>query len=80
MDEADFIRAIILEADCSLLLDVNNVYVNAFNHGYEALQKLKEAIGIMVRIALPSYKGICLPKAVLWDFKNINLKKGKCVP
>jgi len=36
MDEASFIRSIVEEADCDLLLDVNNVYVNAFNHNYDA--------------------------------------------
>jgi uncharacterized protein (UPF0276 family) len=36
MTEAEFINAIVKEADCDLLLDVNNVYVNAFNHGYDA--------------------------------------------
>nr|WP_298126231.1 DUF692 domain-containing protein [uncultured Pseudoxanthomonas sp.] len=36
MDEADFIIAVLSEADCDLLLDVNNIYVNAINHGYEA--------------------------------------------
>ena len=36
MDEADFINAVLSEADCDLLLDVNNVYVNAINHGYDA--------------------------------------------
>ena len=36
MDEASFISQIVEEADCQLLLDVNNVYVNAFNHNYDA--------------------------------------------
>jgi uncharacterized protein (UPF0276 family) len=36
MDEATFINAIVEEAGCQLLLDVNNVFVNAFNHGYDA--------------------------------------------
>jgi len=36
MDEADFINAVLAEADCDLLLDVNNIYVNAANHGYDA--------------------------------------------
>jgi uncharacterized protein (UPF0276 family) len=35
MDEAAFITAVLDEADCGLLLDVNNVYVNANNHGYD---------------------------------------------
>jgi hypothetical protein len=33
--EADFIRHVVEEADCGLLLDVNNVWVNARNHGYD---------------------------------------------
>ena len=36
MDEADFVNAVLDEADCDLLLDVNNVYVNAINAGYDA--------------------------------------------
>jgi uncharacterized protein (UPF0276 family) len=35
MDEASFVRAVVEEADCDLLLDINNVYVNSFNHGYD---------------------------------------------
>lgn len=34
--ESDFINAVLAEADCDLLLDVNNVYVNAINHRYDA--------------------------------------------
>jgi uncharacterized protein (UPF0276 family) len=34
MQEWEFIHAITQQADCFLLLDVNNVYVNAFNHGF----------------------------------------------
>ncbi|MEW6647791.1 MAG: DUF692 domain-containing protein [Pseudomonadota bacterium] len=36
MSELEFLRAVLDEADCDLLLDVNNVYVNAANHGYDA--------------------------------------------
>ncbi len=36
LDELTFIRAVLEEADCELLLDVNNVYVNSVNHGYDA--------------------------------------------
>lgn len=34
--ESDFINAVLAEVDCDLLLDVNNVYVNAINHRYDA--------------------------------------------
>jgi uncharacterized protein (UPF0276 family) len=34
--EIDFINAVLAEADCDLLLDVNNLYVNSVNHGYDA--------------------------------------------
>mgnify|MGYP005750731285 CR=1 FL=1 len=36
MAEIDFIRAVLDEADCDLLLDVNNIHVNSINHGYDA--------------------------------------------
>jgi hypothetical protein len=36
LSEIDFINAVVQDADCDLLLDVNNVYVNAINHGYDA--------------------------------------------
>ncbi len=36
MTEQQFISSIVEESGCNLLLDVNNVYVNAFNHKYDA--------------------------------------------
>jgi uncharacterized protein (UPF0276 family) len=36
MAEIDFLNAVLEEADCDLLLDVNNIYVNSVNHGYDA--------------------------------------------
>lgn len=36
MPEVDFINAVLEAGDCHLLLDVNNIYVNAINHGYDA--------------------------------------------
>ena len=33
MSHGEFVTAVVEEADCGLLLDVNNVYVNARNHG-----------------------------------------------
>ncbi len=36
LSEIDFINAVLQEADCDLLLDVNNVYVNSINHRYNA--------------------------------------------
>jgi uncharacterized protein (UPF0276 family) len=36
MSEADFFTKILNDADCGMLLDVNNVYVNSRNHGFDA--------------------------------------------
>ncbi len=36
MSEEEFISNIVNESGCKLLLDVNNVYVNAFNHNYDS--------------------------------------------
>lgn len=37
LSESEFIGIVLDEADCDLLLDVNNVYVNAVNHRYDPL-------------------------------------------
>jgi uncharacterized protein (UPF0276 family) len=36
MSEWEFLARLAEEADCGLLLDVNNVYVSAFNHRFDA--------------------------------------------
>jgi uncharacterized protein (UPF0276 family) len=40
MSELEFINAILTEADCDLLLDVNNIHVNSVNHRYDAAEYL----------------------------------------
>ena len=40
MSEAEFISRVAEESDCGLLLVVNNVYVSAFNHGFDACRYL----------------------------------------
>jgi uncharacterized protein (UPF0276 family) len=36
VDEAEFLRSVAARTGCGLLLDVNNVYVSAVNHGFDA--------------------------------------------
>lgn len=36
LTEWEFISAVAEEADCGILLNVNNIFVNAFNHGFDA--------------------------------------------
>lgn len=36
MSELEFLNAVLDESDCDLLLDINNLYVNSVNHGYDA--------------------------------------------
>lgn len=38
MNESEFINTILLGADCGLLLDVTNAYLNSQFHGYDALE------------------------------------------
>ena len=35
MSEADFLLAVLEEADCDLMLDINNIVVNSINHCYD---------------------------------------------
>jgi uncharacterized protein (UPF0276 family) len=36
LTEWQFLGAVAEEADCAILLDINNIFVNAFNHGFDA--------------------------------------------
>ena len=45
LSEIDFITAVINEADCDLLLDVNNIYVNSVNHRYDPIDFLQALPG-----------------------------------
>ncbi len=40
MSEAEFLVYVCELADCHLLLDINNIYVSAFNHGFDAVEYL----------------------------------------
>lgn len=41
LKEIEFINAVLDEADCDLLLDINNIYVNSVNHSYDPVEYLK---------------------------------------
>ena len=41
MTESEFVRAVLEEADCDLLLDVNNIFVNSINHRYDPWEFLR---------------------------------------
>ena len=51
MEEIDFLNAVLDEADCLLLLDVNNIYVNSVNHGYDARAFLQAIPGKRIAYA-----------------------------
>ena len=41
----NFLNAVLTEADCLLNLDINNIYVNSINHGYDAKAYLGSILG-----------------------------------
>ncbi len=51
MEEIEFLNAVIDEADCGLLLDVNNIYVNSVNHRYDPIEFLKQLPAKRIRYA-----------------------------
>ena len=60
MDELAFIKAVIDQADCDLLLDVNNIYVNSINFGYDPdafLDGLPGERAVYIHIAGHSVRG-----------------------
>ncbi|MCB1799574.1 MAG: DUF692 family protein, partial [Gammaproteobacteria bacterium] len=36
MSELEFLDAVVNEADCGFHLDINNIFVNSINHGFDA--------------------------------------------
>ncbi len=51
MSEIDFINAVINEADCKFLIDINNIYVNSVNHRYDAEEFMKSLPGERIAYA-----------------------------
>lgn len=49
MTELEFLLAVLEEADCDLLLDVNNIYVNSVNHRFDAAEFLAAIPGERIR-------------------------------
>jgi uncharacterized protein (UPF0276 family) len=41
IEELDFLRAVVEAADCDFHLDINNIYVNGINHGYDPVEFLR---------------------------------------
>lgn len=48
LTELEFINGVLAEADCELLLDVNNIYVNGFNFGYDPYEFLDKIDGARI--------------------------------
>ena len=42
MSEPEFLVELLKQADCGLLLDINNVYVSSVNHGFDPISYLKQ--------------------------------------
>ena len=51
MEEIDFVNAVLDEADCLFHIDINNIYVNSINHGYDAETFLKALPGDRIAYA-----------------------------
>ena len=90
MTEWEFVRRVAEEADCGILLDVNNIYVSARNHGFDPLDYLAgipaDRVG-QLHLAGHSDKGSYLldthdaevPDSV-WDLYRAALRKLGRVP
>jgi len=51
MEEITFLNAVLDEADCGLLIDVNNIYVNSVNHCYDPIAFMKQLPAERIRYA-----------------------------
>ncbi len=51
ISELDFVTGVIQQADCKLLLDINNIYVNSVNHRYDPIKFLQALPGERIAYA-----------------------------
>lgn len=57
MSEWEFVKALVEQADCELLIDVNNIYVSAVNNGFDPLEYVRAIPAERVReIHLAGYE------------------------
>lgn len=57
MNEAEFMAELVKRTGCSILLDINNAYVNEFNHGYSAKEFIDTIpIGHVGEVHLAGYE------------------------
>ena len=91
MDEATFLNRILAEADCGMLLDVNNVYVNAQNHGFDPYAFIDRMPLVRVRhlhlaghtrfpdVVIDSHKGPIIDE--VWKLYRYTLERaGRLIP
>lgn len=91
LDDATFVRAAVEQAGCGMLLDVNNVYVNSLNHGFDArayidampLERVRElhlaGHTPMDGVVIDTHIGP-IPDAV-WELYRYTLKRaGRLIP
>lgn len=91
LDDATFVRTVLEESGCGLLLDVNNVYVNSLNHGIDPRAFIDQMPMDCVRqlhlaghtpmdgVVIDTHIGP-IPDAV-WELYEYTLKKaGRLVP
>lgn len=65
MTEAQFLTRVLESCDCGLLLDLNNVYINSRNHGYDPIEFL-ESIPLQ-RVRQIHYAGFAIEDEMIID-------------
>ncbi|HEU4538295.1 MAG TPA: DUF692 domain-containing protein [Polyangiaceae bacterium] len=59
MGEADFVAEVVERAGCGLLLDVNNIFVNSLNHGFDARAELgRYPLGRVVQMHVAGHERV----------------------
>ncbi len=89
MPEWEFVAAVVREAGCGLLLDVNNVYVNSVNHSFDPQRYIEhmpaaavrevhlagytEKLGLDASLLIDSHS--CPVADVVWDLYAFTLQR-----
>jgi uncharacterized protein (UPF0276 family) len=66
MSEAEFLARVLAQTGCGWLLDVTNLYANARNHGYDALEFLHQVMPAAPRLQMHLSGGYLEPQAQVY--------------
>ena len=79
LSDAEFLDMICRETGVGLLLDIENLYLNASNHGFDPYQFLNELPADLVQ-EVHMAGGVTMPRGVFWGGRSLQTSHSHPIP